>query len=286
MRAEDVITVKVVVKGDGFVFDGDASQNVKKGTTIGAVLGNPSSKEDYLSYEGNNKAVDYLLNDAKEWQYVDTKISVYSSDGTSKIDISGASDPLSATLQENCQVVIEVTPDAYKSESLVAHPGNVDYKSDLELNILSYSVEKWSLTDEKPTGTYTDVDENSMILVADREDISSKVKSWLPNYGVEQEDADGNVYRLVFYYTGDLEDVTSDITIKGVWTKDAKELLVNGKAPTDKPAQVYDELDTNHDGVVSCDEAHGEGWVWNEDKKACVYTGSTTSTVIVNTATK
>ena len=39
----------------------------------------------------------------------------------------------------------------------------------------------------------------------------------------------------------------------------------------------YDAKDSNHDGVVTCDESNGKGWTWSESKKACVYRVTNTS---------
>ena len=52
--------------------------------------------------------------------------------------------------------------------------------------------------------------------------------------------------------------------------------------PEPKP-QCAGSEDKNCDGIVTCEEAKGKGWEWNEDKKACVFTGSYH---VVNTATK
>ena len=32
----------------------------------------------------------------------------------------------------------------------------------------------------------------------------------------------------------------------------------------------YDPYDTNKDGVVTCKEKFGSGWIWSEDHKACI----------------
>ena len=51
--------------------------------------------------------------------------------------------------------------------------------------------------------------------------------------------------------------------------------------------------DLNCDGVVTCDEAMGAGWVWNEEAKACVFnapveTSTPTTSIyqLVNTSDK
>ena len=44
------------------------------------------------------------------------------------------------------------------------------------------------------------------------------------------------------------------------------------------PSKSYDAKDKNQDGVVSCEEENGKGWVWSEAKKACVYSVTNTST--------
>ena len=41
-------------------------------------------------------------------------------------------------------------------------------------------------------------------------------------------------------------------------------------AESSSPSVSYDKRDKNQDGVVSCDEAYGEGWTWDESQKACV----------------
>ncbi len=55
--------------------------------------------------------------------------------------------------------------------------------------------------------------------------------------------------------------------------------------PSSKPDKTYDKYDTNKDGVVSCEELLGKYWVWDEGKKACVYSLDSQG-IIVNTATK
>lgn len=44
----------------------------------------------------------------------------------------------------------------------------------------------------------------------------------------------------------------------------------------------YDPDDTNKDGVVTCEEKFGSGWIWSEDHKACIRQ----EWVIVDTSTK
>lgn len=56
-------------------------------------------------------------------------------------------------------------------------------------------------------------------------------------------------------------------------------------SPSSKPDKTYDKYDTNKDGVVSCEELLGKYWVWDEGKKACVYSLDSQG-IIVNTATK
>ena len=45
----------------------------------------------------------------------------------------------------------------------------------------------------------------------------------------------------------------------------------------DSSSVSYDKRDKNQDGVVTCDEAYGEGWTWDENQKACVVSASASS---------
>ena len=62
---------------------------------------------------------------------------------------------------------------------------------------------------------------------------------------------------------------------------------VTPSTPSEKPGKVNISCaglsDKNCDGVVTCDEAMGEGWTWNNAKGVCEYTGSYT---VVNTGVK
>ena len=49
-----------------------------------------------------------------------------------------------------------------------------------------------------------------------------------------------------------------------------------------KPEKVYDPDDANKDGVVTCEEKLGSGWIWSEDQKACIRQ----ELVIVDTSVK
>lgn len=43
----------------------------------------------------------------------------------------------------------------------------------------------------------------------------------------------------------------------------------------------YDKNDKNHDGVVTCDEVNGKGWIWSNKKKTCVYSVSNTDSSLI-----
>lgn len=62
---------------------------------------------------------------------------------------------------------------------------------------------------------------------------------------------------------------------------------VTPSTPSEKPGKVNISCaglaDKNCDGVVTCDEAMGEDWTWNNAKGVCEYTGSYT---VVNTGVK
>ena len=67
-----------------------------------------------------------------------------------------------------------------------------------------------------------------------------------------------------------------------VWPITAEE---NGESRGD--LYVAGEKDKNCDGIITCDEEMGEGWVWNNAKGVCEYSGSTSSThTVVNTGIK
>ena len=150
---------------------------------------------------------------------------------------------------------------------------NSDGDDDRDQTVVTIKEEGWS-TRTGGTDRYAESQ-----YVADDDKILEDVIEGLDNYDVTKRLGSGRdrkEFHMVYYIEGN--------TVTGEWEECEESSIVWGAKKAETP--VYDELDTNHDGVVSCDEAHGEGWVWNEDKKACVYTGSTTSTVIVNTATK
>ena len=181
---------------------------------------------DYLKYTGNNELVEYLI-DEKDWAGISVEVKGYNEDGTS--ELSGTSNGVIPNLQyqftTDAQLVIEVTVNGYTHSDRVSGPTGADKEDDRDQHVISVTAEEWSVVDEKPLGTYTDVTANTKYVANDGSDVTSWIKNFLPNYGKTMKDEDGNSYRLVYYVSGgDLEDVTSDITIKGVWTKDAKEL--------------------------------------------------------------
>lgn len=57
------------------------------------------------------------------------------------------------------------------------------------------------------------------------------------------------------------------------------ETKTEAKSETTSTTKTYDPKDTNKDGVVSCEEENGKGWIWSENSKKCIYK-------VVNTATK
>ena len=81
-------------------------------------------------------------------------------------------------------------------------------------------------------------------------------------------------------------DVT-DYVVDGV-EQDEEGTVVPVGSETEEPTiTCAGSDDKNCDGVVTCDEVHGEGWDWNNTTKACEFFGTVKPNVyIVDTATK
>ena len=238
-----------------------------------------------LSYDGD---LEYVKDDLYG---VEVTIVTYvrNSSGTHKVDTqvakAGTQDAYNwssistnlPVLDEDSEVIFELTPviDYYGEGEQYGTVGQPNGTDDRDQTLVTLNEETWSDRTNSGEGKFLD----SYWFASSDKVIESVIKA-RPDYNDRKvfRDEDGKkvTYSLVYYVNGD--------EIEAVWEANPEERIVWGAKKAETP--VYDELDTNHDGVVSCDEAHGEGWVWNEDKKACVYTGSTTSTVIVNTATK
>lgn len=67
--------------------------------------------------------------------------------------------------------------------------------------------------------------------------------------------------------------------VNGLKKKETTNTNTSSNTSNNNSSKSYDPQDKNHDGVVTCDEVNGEGWIWSESSKKCVYK-------VVNTSTK
>ena len=97
--------------------------------------------------------------------------------------------------------------------------------------------------------------------------------------------ADGTRVTVAHYHNGEPIEVqhytvsAGEIAVttdKGFSTFYVSEYKEESKEES-TPSKSYDAKDKNQDGVVSCEEENGKGWVWSETKKACVYRVTNTS---------
>ena len=266
MRAENDYWVEVVVNDEDFALVDEDNQLTywDKGAVYTTLNG---QAKDLFEYVGDLDFVDEKdLGTSK----IAVDYTVYKHDGSNTEEVDD-SVLFNNNVYYNYTVEVTFEIDYLKDGYEVGKTAKGDGVDDREQTIYSIKEEGWSDRTKSGTGEYS----KAVKYVADSEEVLEDLIEALPGYAASRV-VDKTVYRRVYYVNG--TNVTAD------WEKDPSDRIVFGSKKAETP--VYDELDTNHDGVVSCDEAHGEGWVWNEDKKACVYTGSTTSTVIVNTATK
>ncbi len=86
----------------------------------------------------------------------------------------------------------------------------------------------------------------------------------------------GQTVKLVDYISENDAEANKNLT-------DAYNRLVSAKEEYERlkneAGKSYDPKDTNHDGIVTCDEEmNSKNWIWSETKKACVYKISNTNT--------
>ena len=270
MRASDDVTISVVSTDSRIeILDGKEfhTQTAPNGW---AMSGAWSTWVKYVGPEYESVEVDVDDTNHVNFSY---KVTMYDKTNEKVLSSADATSFISGNLATvaGARYVVEVSAkiDYLVNGERTSTNTLADNVDDSKQTIKTFRVEGYSDTKNAGTGKY---DESTWVI--DDQKTLERIVDFLDKAPV-YVDKD-TVNELVFYVNGN--------TITAKWEKNPSKKIVNGTPASETP--VYDELDTNHDGVVSCDEAHGEGWVWNEDKKACVYTGSTTSTVIVNTATK
>lgn len=68
-------------------------------------------------------------------------------------------------------------------------------------------------------------------------------------------------------------------TVNELKLKSTTDTKKDATSSTTSSSKTYDSRDKNHDGVVTCDEVNGIGWIWSEKQGKCIYK-------VVNTGTK
>jgi len=84
-----------------------------------------------------------------------------------------------------------------------------------------------------------------------------------------------------------LSSAISEGTVTFTTSKGFSEFRLTAASAVTGP-DAGDPRDTNNDGVVTCDEANGAGWYWDNTQKACVFKGGASSSgrTIPNTSAK
>ena len=119
----------------------------------------------------------------------------------------------------------------------------------------------------------------------------------LPDLGNEPQILSDGTYIFLGWveeekYQGPVADVADEAILKAGYSNTTEGIryyavweFVPNEEETVPSISCAGEKDKNCDGVVTCDEEMGEGWIWNNDKGVCEYNGAS-SYVVVNTAVK
>ena len=104
------------------------------------------------------------------------------------------------------------------------------------------------------------------------------------------KDASGNTVNIPAITGGTFSSDVTNYVVDGYQQNENGEVVPiepEQEEPTTPTITCAGSDDKNCDGVVTCDEVHGEGWDWNNTTKACEFFGTVKPNVyIVDTATK
>ncbi len=168
----------------------------------------------------------------------------------SSIEVDLSSLPAGVTVDDLKDSKFSVTVGA---EPVVGQAYSIDISTSLKL------ANGKSLFEKKYGGSY----------VVTEADVTLNVKDWfkagtsvvIKHLGTDEE----------WHETVDDDENVSFTVEKGFSTFTVSAETSSSSSSESKSSSVsYDSRDKNHDGVVTCDEAYGEGWTWDENQKACV----------------
>ena len=231
-----------------------------------------------IAYDGD---LDYVDMDDIVYSgaYLNMTVEVYRVNGANKgrTDITGtqeATDLLNGSVLANdydIELSFEIDYIGNNHSTEVGYGNGVD---DLKDEIVTLKVEGWDEGKDEATGKYSTTE----YVVNDSNDDGKELTAFIEGLAIYTDYyvVDEDIYELVFYVKGN--------TVTANWEKNVDEdsKIVNGTPAADN------ELDTNGDGKISCDEYYKTtGLVWSDEKNACVVESNGAVVVTIpNTATK
>ena len=274
MRAEPETaknhTVRIVSTDKDFKVVKNARVSVAHGANY--TEWNTTSASDMFDYVGS---LEYVSNDDIQGTNLPISMTVYEVTSTGKVALDEATanavlqgaQGIWADMEIQVSFKIDYQHAGYQYIGW-ADTAYADGKDDRDQRVVSVKIEGWDESTDKATGKYSEV----KYVVNDDKGLKSLVEG-LAEYDWYYS-VDEDVYELVFYVKGD--------TVTANWEKNPESKYVNGTPAADN------ELDTNGDGKISCDEYYKTtGLVWSDEKNACVVESNGAVVVTIpNTATK
>ena len=218
---------------------------------------------DLLSYKGD--------------LYVDSTMSKVSLDiEVFELGPNSSSDPIysgsygsmgkSVTATSDVVVRVKVASVDYLANGYETNVHTGDSVDDREQTVYDFRIESWSGLEGKGTGKFTE----KQVVADDKNTLEAVIAAYS-----DWRTVGGDIWELVFYVNGN--------DVKAVWEKNPDETIIYNSTPA-----ADNELDTNGDGKISCDEYYKTtGLVWSDEKNACVVESNGAVVVTIpNTATK
>ena len=231
-----------------------------------------------IAYDGD---LDYVDMDDLVYSggYLNMTVEVYRVNGASKgrTDVTGTTEGNAVLAGSkvdydyDIELSFEIDYIGHDNGTVVGFGNGVDDRKD---EIVTLKVEGWDEGKDEATGKYSTTE----YVVNDSNDDGKELTAFIEGLAIYADYyvVDEDIYELVFYVKGN--------TVTANWEKNVDEdnKIVNGTPAADN------ELDTNGDGKISCDEYYKTtGLVWSDEKNACVVESNGAVVVTIpNTATK